>query len=396
MCFRNFMTLLIAIVAGLSVLLTPLVMLDFSAQALSADPPESDEHTQITFFVDGVRVLFDDDTGNPFINEDGRTMMPVRAYLDVIGCLVDWEHESRTVITRKENVTVIIPVGENEILVNGLPVRIDTAAVLLGGRTYLPLRAMLEAYGYAVYWDNNTRSVFATELTAFNINGGATGVFKRTQLPFRGFDGISADITLPTVVELQTGDCPYVYFGFDWQSGTGNVEGGFQFIDNPAHPHYNMWTVFIRQGREWRWGNNIFIEQGETRHLNFYTVYVSENQTDLVLELDGREVIRKRSAVANFENSSVKTVISIAMSRRFDGHNCFSQSVGARIANVKVRAFGSEQYSDFFDYPLYSSWNPEAGDYGKWFGTSICVPRYIHFEADGKISIYLSSLRHYR
>ena len=131
----------------------------------------------ISLIVNGTPVEFNADTGMPFINEAGRTMMPVRACLDAVGCSVEWEQETRTVITQKGNVTVNIPVGENE-------------AVLLNGRTYLPLRALLSAYGYAVDWDAATRTVYATELTAQNINGGTTGIFQRKQLPFAGFDGV--------------------------------------------------------------------------------------------------------------------------------------------------------------------------------------------------------------
>ena len=343
----------------------------------------------VRVFINNEEIHFTESGGTPFIDANGRTMLPVRACLDAIGASVEWEPQTRVVITQKGNVTIKIPVGSNEIIVNGNTIKTDAAAIILNSRTYLPLRAVLEAYGYAVDWDPYSRVVRATELTPFNINGGITGIFQRLQLPFSGFDGIRADITVPFVPELEKGDCPYVYFGFDWENDAGNVEGGFQFIEDPAHPHYNEWTVFMRQGDEWRWGNNIFIEQGATRNLSFYAEYIAEGHTDLVIELDGREVIRKKSAVGNFESASVKTVISMAMTKEFDGQNCFSKSIGARVANVEVRAFGSANYADFSGHPLYSSWRPHVGAHGMWYGTSICVPAYIHFEADGKISIYL-------
>jgi len=346
----------------------------------------------VLFITNGVPAAFDEYTGVPYINREERTMMPVRACLNAIGCDVDWEPLSRTVVTRKGNVTVKIPVDENEIMVNEFPVKIDTVAVIINGRTYLPLRAVLEAYGYAVDWEDSSRTVYATELTAFNINGGTTGIFQRKQLHFSGFDGIRADITLPFVPELEKSDCPYVYFGFDWEGDKGNVEGGFQFIEDSVHPHYNKWTVFMRQGNEWRWGNNISIEQGETRGLNFYVEYISEGHTDLVIELDGLEIIRKKSAVDNFENASVKAVIAMGMNKGFDGQNCFSKSIGAKISNLEVCTFGSSHYSDFSDYPLFSSWRPEIGASGMWFGTSNCVPSYIHYEPNGKISLYNSQL----
>ena len=345
------------------------------------------EDKPVSFITDGVPAEFNDDTGIPYISPEGRTLMPLRVCLNAIGCVVEWDPETKTVLTQKGSVIVEIPIGKSEIIVNGAVITTDAQAVIKNERTYLPLRAVMEAYGYAVEWDAQARTVFATELTAANINGGSTGIFQRKQLHFSGFDGIQADVTLPYVTELEKGDCPYVYFGFDFSDDKGNAEGGFQFIEDPAHPLYNKWTVFMRQGSEWRWGNNISIEQGETRHLKFYAEYVSNVQTDLIIELDGREVIRKKSAVTNFDNTSAKTVISMAMTEKFDGENCFSRSVGAKISNTEVRMGGSDEYHDFTGYPLYSEWRPFVGAAGMWYGTANCVPSYIHYEPDGKVSI---------
>jgi hypothetical protein len=78
----------------------------------------------------------------------------------------------------------------------------------------------------------------------------------------------------------------------------------------------------------------------------------------------------------------------MAMTRAFDGQNSLSLSIGARFSNVQVREYGSAEFVEFHSYALYSSWRPDVGPYGMWFGTSICVPRYIHFHEDGKVSIY--------
>lgn len=358
------------------------------------------------FTVDGKAVAFDADTGFPYLTGAGRTMMPVRVCLDSVGCEVDWDGKSGMVLTRKGETKVDIPVGQETIYVDGKAVPIDAGAVLKNGRTYLPLRAVLEAYGYQVDWDGKTGivSVSSADRTApspFNINGGTTGIFSRKQLSFDGFSGIQADVTLPMVSLAEKGDCPYVYFGFDWANDVGNAEGGFQFIEDPGHPGYDRWTVFLRQGNDWRWGQNIVLEQGSTHHLKFYSEKRSEQQTDLVIELDGKEVVRKSSAASDFSKASVKAVVSMAMSKPFDGANCLSRSEGAKIANLKVlkqdqgpfsdQALeqGSDSaYTDFGSYKLYQEWRPSVGAHGMWYGTADCIPSYLHFEEDGTVSIY--------
>ena len=104
-----------------------------------------------------------DGMGFPLIDTNNRTLVPVRKVLEAIGCSVDWEQRTRTVISKKGNLTVNIPVGFNEIVVNGVSVETDAPAVILDGRTYLPLRAVLEAYGYVVEWDAFSRTVYAND-----------------------------------------------------------------------------------------------------------------------------------------------------------------------------------------------------------------------------------------
>jgi len=228
----------------------------------------------------------------------------------------------------------------------------------------------------------------------YTINGGTTGVFSRQQLPFEGFDGVQADVTLPVVSLGEKGDCPYVYFGFDWKNDVGNVEGGFQFIEDSNNPNYNKWTVFMRQGNDWRWSNNIVLEQGSTHHMKFYSVLISEKQVDMVIELDGKEVIRKSSTVTNFQSASVKAVTAIAMSKPFNGSNCISRSENSKITNLMVSTVaGGDQYADFAQFKLYKEWRSEIGANGMWFGTAECIPSYLHRASDGSISIYKETMK---
>lgn len=351
----------------------------------------------ITIAVDGKVILFDESTGFPYVSDTGRIMVPLRICLSSIGCEVDWNQERQTVISQKGEIKVEVTMGKSEIHKNQIPIYIDTVAIVKNGRAYLPLRGVMEAYGYAVDWDSKTRIISVTqntsynnviEFTPFNINGGSTGIFTRKQLGFEGFDGVQAEITLPMVTIAEKGDCPYVYFGFDWENDVGNIEGGFQFIEDSNHPNYNKWTVYMRQGDDWRWGNNIALEQGSTHHIKFYSEQVSKKQVDLVIELDGREIIRKVSTVTDFSNASVKSVTSIAMSKTFDGTNCFSRSDNSKIANLKVSLVNSDLYLDFKNYELYSEWRSTIGVSGTWFGTADCIPSYLNIGTDGEISIY--------
>lgn len=112
--------------------------------------------------VDGKPVEFSEESGFPYVSDSGNTMLPVRVCLDAIDSEVVWNDATKTIITRKGNTEVTIPVGKNEIFVNGKKVEAATSAVIKTDRVFLPLRAVFEAYGYQVDWDSKTRLVTAT------------------------------------------------------------------------------------------------------------------------------------------------------------------------------------------------------------------------------------------
>lgn len=371
---------------ALSVLLVVLHLIN-GKNALSL----ANETNAINVYVNGVEVIFPD--VKPII-KNGYTLVPVKPMSEALGSTINWNQITKTVTITKDNDTLIMNIGSTAAVKNNMNFTIPMAPEIKDGRTMVPLRSICESLGGSVEWITASNSAYVTlesvenKFTAFNINGGSTGIFTRKQLNFVGFDGIEADITLPTVTIAEKGDCPYVYFGFDFNNDIGNVEGGFQFIEDSKHAHYNEWTVVMHQGKDWRWGNNIYMEQGTKHHLKFYLEEISEEQVDLIIDLNGVEIIRKDSSVTDFSQSSVKTVISMAMSKTFDGTNCFSRSDNAKISNVRVSLLNSDEYLDFDSFPLYREFRPTVGANGMWFGTADCVPSYLHMGADESVSIY--------
>jgi len=111
--------------------------------------------------IDGQAVAFDDTYGHPFVDEAGRTQVPFRVTLETFGCTVSWDNDTRTAIAEKDGVVVAVPIGQAYILENGRQVPIDTTSRIRENRTYLPIRAVLEAFGAYVTWDQENRLVMA-------------------------------------------------------------------------------------------------------------------------------------------------------------------------------------------------------------------------------------------
>lgn len=112
--------------------------------------------------IDSTKVEFNDDIGRPFIDENSRTLVPFKAALEAFGAEVEWNDETRTAIAKKGDITVEVPIGELHILKNGEKLESDTVAVIKEGRTYLPIKKIMEAFGSEVQWDAKTRTVVIT------------------------------------------------------------------------------------------------------------------------------------------------------------------------------------------------------------------------------------------
>jgi hypothetical protein len=122
----------------------------------------SDEKNKyITVVLDNREVEFseEDGFGIPYINSDNRTMIPLRKTIEAIGAEVSFNQEEQTVTAIKNETTVIIPIGENYISVNGEKTLTDTCAEIINSRTYIPLRAVLTAFGRNVEYHQNSLTV---------------------------------------------------------------------------------------------------------------------------------------------------------------------------------------------------------------------------------------------
>lgn len=101
-----------------------------------------------TYSVEGTTYPLD---APAYLDENGRTMLPLRAFVNAMGIKdenVDWNEKTQTVaITRNDGNKIAIKIGESSITINGVPKKIDTQAVIKNGRTFLPMRPLLNAMG---------------------------------------------------------------------------------------------------------------------------------------------------------------------------------------------------------------------------------------------------------
>ena len=112
----------------------------------------------ITVLVNGEQVTFTDVA--PYI-EEGRTLVPMRTIFETLGAVVEWDGETKTIISYDpvSNVSITMQADSKTMFINEEPVELDVPATIVGDRTVVPLRAIAEGMNSNVGWDQDTKTV---------------------------------------------------------------------------------------------------------------------------------------------------------------------------------------------------------------------------------------------
>lgn len=101
----------------------------------------------------------------------GRTLVPFRAIFEALGATVDYDEANDTARGTKGHITVALPLDRPMAYVNGAPVSIEVPAVAIGGRTMVPGRFVAETLGANVNWVEETKTVVITSKVEPKVGG---------------------------------------------------------------------------------------------------------------------------------------------------------------------------------------------------------------------------------
>ncbi|WP_162341470.1 stalk domain-containing protein [Paenibacillus paridis] len=98
--------------------------------------------------------------------EKGVTFVPMRDIFTALGASVTWEGKTGTIIGRKGNITISLQVGSKQAVINGKSVKLDAAAAVRKGVTFVPVRFISESLNATVKWDSKANAVRITSVEA--------------------------------------------------------------------------------------------------------------------------------------------------------------------------------------------------------------------------------------
>ena len=116
--------------------------------------------SEVKVTVNGKLVQFPDQ--KPYIDANSRTLVPMRAPMEAMGVKVDWDAGKRQAILDNNNTKVVFTIDQKVYQVNGKNKTMDTQAIIMSGRTCIPIRYAAEAFGATVSWDAANRTAVIT------------------------------------------------------------------------------------------------------------------------------------------------------------------------------------------------------------------------------------------
>ena len=171
-----------------------------AVQVVSVSSPRANNaEPEIKVYVNGKLLALD---VAPMIYDD-RTMVPVRAITEAVGCDVAWfEDEMRVVIYTPEhrdpfmemriddaNVNITMhDYSKDPVVVWNENAMVDVRPMMYNGRTFLPLRFVAEWMGFAVEWDEAEQAVRISSPDDAALKRKLTGQWHAMNFVGAGFD----------------------------------------------------------------------------------------------------------------------------------------------------------------------------------------------------------------
>ena len=212
----------------ISMITAALLAVGMSTTAFAAD---------INVTVDGTPVAWTD--AKPFIDENSRTLVPLRPIAKALGLEVSWNDDTNIASFTDGITTVdfIVDSPEYRAYLNGYNIyaytEMDTKAVIKDSRIFAPARYLAESFRYNVGWEDATKSVTITKIASEEespilpeVPAGQVAA----AVPMKAEAGTTAP-TYITFDGVTLADDPDIFeYSIDIESALNGLGAGYSFV----------------------------------------------------------------------------------------------------------------------------------------------------------------------
>ena len=141
----------------------------------AAAMPVMADNEPIKIIVNDVELVIPEGDTTPFIEND-RTLVPMRAIFEALGAKVNWDGETKTIVSYDpvSDVSITMQIDSANMFVGEESVELDVPAKIVNDRTVVPIRAIAEGMNSEVKWDGETRTVIVKKDVAKDAGEGGT------------------------------------------------------------------------------------------------------------------------------------------------------------------------------------------------------------------------------
>lgn len=104
------------------------------------------------------------ETGIPFLNTDNHVMMPIKRTMEAMGATVTYTPSDEVIRVEKDGHTLLIGLRTNTLYFDKESVTMEMPPLVKYEHAYLPVRYLLEPFGYKIEWLSESRTLLLDEL----------------------------------------------------------------------------------------------------------------------------------------------------------------------------------------------------------------------------------------
>ena len=144
----------------------------------------------------------------PPVIVDSRTLVPLRAIFEGLGATVTWDDSTKTATGIKDGKEIKITIDNTVAKVDGKDVTLDVPAQIISSRTMVPVRFISESLGCKVDWDGNTRTVIieSAQDAIFELTFDGLGSFENNKDFITGATYDAKGVSLTDEYDHTTGE----------------------------------------------------------------------------------------------------------------------------------------------------------------------------------------------
>lgn len=119
---------------------------------------ESSQNIDLKLKLNGAFLIYSKGS-MPYIDNNNRTLVPLRIFSDALDGEISWNNDTKTVTLVASELTLTSSLDKKEAIINGKNMNMDTTVVINKGTVMVPAKWVADGLGIPIIWDSKNKVV---------------------------------------------------------------------------------------------------------------------------------------------------------------------------------------------------------------------------------------------